>query len=122
MKIAVTSTGPGLDSGVDERFGRAQYFLVVDLDTEKVECIDNTANLEAVQGAGIQAAQDVVNQGAQWILTGHVGPKAFQVLCTAGISIGTGAAGTVRETVERFKTGGFKPAESADVRGGSKWG
>jgi predicted Fe-Mo cluster-binding NifX family protein len=122
MKIAVTSTGPEMDSAVDERFGRARYFLVVDLDTENIQSIDNTTNVEATQGAGIQAAQEVVRQGAQWILTGHVGPKAFQALNTAGISIGTGAAGTVRETVERFRAGGFEPADAADVKGGMKWG
>ena len=121
MKIAVTSTGPGIDSTVDERFGRARYFLVVDLETENVETIDNTANMEAKQGAGVQAAQEVVNQGAQWILTGHVGPKAFQALSMAGISIGTGAAGTVRETVDRFRAGEFAPAEAADVQRGTKW-
>jgi predicted Fe-Mo cluster-binding NifX family protein len=122
MKIAVTSTGPGIDSSVDERFGRARYFVVVDLDTENAETVDNTSNMEAMQGAGIQAAQEVVRQGARWILTGHVGPKAFQALSTAGISIGTGAAGTVRETVDRFKAGDFTPAEAADVQGGTKWG
>lgn len=122
MKIAVTSTGPGMDNNVDERFGRARYFIVVDLDTEEVECIDNAVNMEAIQGAGIQAAQEVVNRGTRWILTGHVGPKAFQALTAAGISIGTGAAGTVKETVERFKSGGFTPAEGADVQGGAKWG
>jgi predicted Fe-Mo cluster-binding NifX family protein len=122
MKVAVTSTGPGMESIVDERFGRARYFLVVDLDTEDVVTIDNEANVEAMQGAGIQAAQEVVRQGARWILTGHVGPKAFQALSTAGISIGTGAQGTVRETVDRFKAGGFTPADTADVQGGTKWG
>ena len=121
MKIAVTSTGPGIDSAVDERFGRARYFIVVDLDTEKVESIDNTANVEAMQGAGIQAAQEVARKGAQWILTGHVGPKAYQALSTAGVSIGTGAAGTVRETIDRFREGEFTPAEAADVQGGTKW-
>lgn len=122
MKIAVTSTGSVMDSNVDERFGRARYLLVVDLDTEEIESIDNTVNMEAVQGAGIQSAQEVVNHGAQWILTGHVGPKAFQALSTAGVAIGTGAAGTVRETIERFRKGEFTPAEAADVQGGTKWG
>jgi predicted Fe-Mo cluster-binding NifX family protein len=120
MKIAVTSTGPEMDSYVDERFGRARYLLIVNPETEDYECIDNMANLEAVQGAGVQAAQEVVQRGARWILTGHVGPKAFHALNVAGLSVGTGATGTVRETVKRFKDGQFRPAQSADVRGRMK--
>ena len=60
MKIAVTSTGPGMDSAVDERFGRARYILIVDPETEEFESVDNAANVEALQGAGVQAAQEVV--------------------------------------------------------------
>ena len=120
MKIAVTSTGPGMDSAVDERFGRARYILIVDPETEEFESVDNAANVEALQGAGVQAAQEVVQRGARWILTGHVGPKAFHALSVAGVFVGTGATGTVRETVKKFKGGQFRPAQSADVRGGMK--
>ena len=60
-------------------------------------------------------------QGAGWILTGHVGPKAFQALHTANIRIGTGASGTVQETIQRYKRGELTVAEAADVLGGTKW-
>ena len=120
MKVAVTSTGPDIDCSVDERFGRARYILVVDLDSDSLEVIDNEDNFEAMQGAGIQTAQDVSELGAQWVLTGHVGPKAFDALNAARVRIGTGASGTVRETLERYKNGDFMAVETADVRGGRK--
>ncbi|MGD8353981.1 MAG: NifB/NifX family molybdenum-iron cluster-binding protein [Pseudomonadota bacterium] len=120
MKVAVTSMGPDLDSDVDERFGRARYILLVDLESENLEVIDNENNAEAIQGAGIQAAQEVSERGAEWVLTGHVGPKAFQALSTASIKIGTGATGTVRDTLKRYKNGDFLAIWTADVQGGRK--
>ncbi len=56
MKVAVTSSGKTLDSPVDPRFGRAAYFLIVDTDSLEFEVVDNTDNINAFKGAGIQAA------------------------------------------------------------------
>ncbi|MDD2422504.1 MAG: NifB/NifX family molybdenum-iron cluster-binding protein [Heliobacteriaceae bacterium] len=108
MHIAVTATGQSLDSPVDERFGRARYILIVDPESGLVEAVDNQANVNAAQGAGLNAAQIVVEWQAEWVLTGRVGPKAFAVLKEAGIKIGLEAGGLVRETVERFQAGEFK--------------
>jgi len=120
MKIAVTSMGTDLDSEVDGRFGRARYILLVDEESNDFEVIDNEENVEAIQGAGIQTAQDVSERGAEWVLTGHVGPKAFKALSTARVRIGTGASGTVRETLRRYKNGEFMEVMEADVQGGRK--
>jgi len=122
MKIAITSTGPEMDSPVDERFGRSRYLVIADLETGDFEAVDNRANMEAAQGAGVQAAQEIVSRGVNWLLTGHVGPKAFQALSVGGVSMGVGASGTVRETIHRFKSGGFAQAETTDVRKSTKWG
>ena len=56
MKIAVTSTGPTLDDDVEARFGRCQYFLIVDSETMQTEAIENP-NIALGGGAGIQSAQ-----------------------------------------------------------------
>ena len=120
MKVAVTSMGPELDSAVDVRFGRARYILLIDLESDSLEVIDNEENFEAMQGAGIQTAQDVSERGAEWVLTGHVGPKAFDALNAARVRIGTGASGTVRETLDRYRNGDFMAVETADVQGGRK--
>ncbi len=109
MKVAVSSTGKDLDSGIDPRFGRANYFVVVDSDSgQVVNVIDNTSAQNAAHGAGINAAQTVADSGVRAVLTGRVGPKAFAVLQAAGIDIFLDVSGTVREAVERFKSGSLK--------------
>ena len=117
MKVAVTSRGPTLDDEIDPRFGRAQTFLVVDTHSGEFEAVDNKQNLEAAQGAGIQAGRIVAEHGAEVVITGHCGPNAFRTLKAAGVKVVVGAEGTVREAVERFKEGDLKPAEDADVEG-----
>jgi len=117
MKIAITSQGTCLESPVDERFGRAKYILVVDTEDESFEAVDNEINLNAAQGAGIQAAQTVSRQGVKALLTGHCGPKAFQTLSAAGIEVYTGASGTIQEALTAFKAGQLKSASDADVEG-----
>ena len=104
MKICVTATGRDLNAQVDPRFGRCQYFVIVDSDTMAFEAMANEA-IAAPGGAGIQAAQVMVNKGANVVISGNIGPNAFQVLSTAGVKIATGAYGTVQEAVEMYKTG-----------------
>jgi predicted Fe-Mo cluster-binding NifX family protein len=106
-----------MEAGVDPRFGRAAKFVVVDLDTGAVESIDNAQNVNAAQGAGIQAAQNVANLGVGALITGHCGPKAFRVLSAAGVKIHAGASGTVAEAVEKYKKGELTELDSADVEG-----
>lgn len=117
MKVVVTSQGTNMQSAVDARFGRASHFIVVDMETGAFSAAGNSVNANAAQGAGIQAAKRVVELGADALLTGHVGPKAFAALRAGKVAIHTGASGTVAEAVEQFKAGGLKAAESADVQG-----
>ncbi len=117
MKIVVTAQGAEMESPVDPRFGRAKYFVLVDTDTGQHQAHDNAQNLNAAQGAGIQAAQTVAQLGAETVLTGHVGPKAFATLTAANIAIHTGAGGTVKEAIEQFQAGRLEPAAKADVQG-----
>jgi predicted Fe-Mo cluster-binding NifX family protein len=117
MKIAVTAQGPEIGSAVDPRFGRAQYFVVVDTDTQLAEAVDNQVNLNAGQGAGIQAARRVADLGVQAVLTGNVGPKAYAALQAAGVTVYAGAAGTVGEAVEQFRAGQLTAASEPTVEG-----
>ena len=117
MKLAVTSQGPDMRSSVDPRFGRAKCFVVVDSETGQFSAADNTQNLNAAQGAGIQAGRKVVELGAQAVITGHVGPKAFATLQAGGVKVYTGATGTIAEAVEQFKAGKLKLSSGADVEG-----
>ena len=87
MNIAITSTGSTLESAIDPRFGRAKFFVVVDTETGSFKAHDNRQNLQATQGAGIQAAQNVAALGVQAVISGNAGPKAFRVLSAAGIAV-----------------------------------
>jgi predicted Fe-Mo cluster-binding NifX family protein len=120
MRVAVTARGDNLQSEVDPRFGRARYFVIVDTETGDFTVVDNEQNLNAAQGAGIQAAQHVAAQGVQAVLTGHCGPKAFKALTAGGIAVFSGVEGTVADAVERYKAGQLSAGEGADVRG--HWG
>ena len=119
MNICITSDGNSLDSKVDPRFGRCQYFIIADTDTLAFEAVQNP-NIEAMGGAGIQSGQLVSAQAVKAVLTGHVGPKAFQTLQSAGIDVITGVSGTVKEAVEKYKKGEFKPTQGPSVN--SKFG
>ena len=117
MKILVTSQGASKESQVDARFGRAQQFVVVDTESGEAVAADNSQNLNAAQGAGIQAAQTAARLKADVVLTGNVGPKAFTTLQAAGIAVFTGVSGTVAEAVERFKANELKQTQQANVEG-----
>ncbi len=117
MKVAVTSQGKDLDDRLDSRFGRASYFVIVDPESMQFTAFNNEQNLNLPQGAGIQTAQNVINNGAQAIITGNCGPKAFATLAAARVTVYTGARGTVREAIEEFKNGALTKAESANVEG-----
>jgi predicted DNA-binding protein (UPF0251 family)/predicted Fe-Mo cluster-binding NifX family protein len=105
-KIAVSSEGPDLDGPVDPRFGRAAGFVIIDPDTMTSEYVDNAASQGMAQGAGIQTAELMTRHGVGVVLTGYVGPKAFQALSAAGIKIGQNLEDvSVRQAVEKFKSG-----------------
>lgn len=114
MKVAVSSTGEDLEAQIDPRFGRCQYFIIVDVDSMKYEAVLNESAM-ASGGAGIQAAQSVAGMGVEAVITGNVGPNAFQTLNASGIKIVTGANGSVSEAVERFKKGELKATANPTV-------
>lgn len=117
MKVAFTTSEEGLDAPLDSRFGRAPRFLVYDMDTNTFAMIDNRQNLNAAQGAGIQAAETVARSGVSCIVTGHCGPKAFRVLSAAGIKVYSTSAATVAAALDLFRAGKLTPAQTADVEG-----
>ncbi|MDZ7667666.1 MAG: NifB/NifX family molybdenum-iron cluster-binding protein [Desulfotignum sp.] len=105
MKIAVSAAGQDLDAQIDQRFGRCDYFLIVDTDTMETQSFPND-NRNQTSGAGVQAAGFVISKGARAILTGSCGPKAMDVFNAEGIPVHTGWAGSVRAAVEAFKVEG----------------
>ena len=115
MKIAITATGKTMDSPVDQRFGRAASFVVVDTETMDFAVIDNE-NVAAAGGAGISSAKVVIDAGAEAVLTGNCGPNAQRTLSAAGVRLYTGVTGTVAEAVELFKGRKLTEAEGPNVQ------
>jgi predicted Fe-Mo cluster-binding NifX family protein len=104
MRIVVTANDAALDAQTHPAFGRCPTYVFVETETMQFEAVENPA-ANATGGAGIQAAQFVVEHGAQAVVTGNVGPNAFQVLQPAGVPIYLFGGGTVRQAVEAYKAG-----------------
>jgi predicted Fe-Mo cluster-binding NifX family protein len=116
VKLCITTVGDSLDSNVDPRFGRAAYFLIINPETMQFEALPNVA-ASGMSGVGIQAAQTIAGKGVKTVLTGNVGPNAFQALSAAGIKVIVGASGTVKEVIEKYKKGELKEGSSPTVGG-----
>jgi predicted Fe-Mo cluster-binding NifX family protein len=112
MKIVVTANGASLDAPASPVFGRCPWYVFVDPDTIEFEALENPA-MDAAGGAGIQAAQFVVEQGAKAVVTGNVGPNAFNVFESAGVPVYMGQGGTVRQSVEAFRDNQLREVRGA---------
>jgi predicted Fe-Mo cluster-binding NifX family protein len=114
MKIAVSATGADLSAQVDPRFGRCQYFIIVDPETMQFEALENP-NVMAGGGAGISTAQMIANKGVEVVLTGNCGPNAYQTLSASGVQVITGVTGTVQQAIEGYKAGRFQATSQPSV-------
>ncbi len=117
MRIAVSSQGMDLTSKVDQRFGRAPYFLIFDTDDESLEVVKNGQNVNAAQGAGIQAAESIAAKNVDIVVTGNLGPKAFQALNATGIKTALLTSGTVSEAIELARNNKLELCNKANVEG-----
>jgi len=117
MKVAVTAKGVQLSDEVDPRFGRAPYILIVDTETMDFDAINNSENVNAFKGAGIQAATMISEKGAEVLLTGYCGPNAFKTIEAAGIKVVSDVTGTVEEAVSAFLTGPVEYSKGANAEG-----
>jgi predicted Fe-Mo cluster-binding NifX family protein len=117
MKIAVTTQGSEPNSPVELRFGRTRFCRLVDNETGQQTTVDNADGVNAVQGAGIKAAQTLARLGIQVVLTGHVGPKAWSALQAANIQVYFVDGGTEEQAVQAFLAGRLQAMAQADVRG-----
>lgn len=117
MKVAVTAKGMRLSDEVDPRFGRAPYILIVDTDTMNYESLDNSENVNAFKGAGIQAATMVADKGAEVLLTGYCGPNAFKTVQAAGMKVVSDVTGTVEQAIKTFLSGNVQYSENANTEG-----
>ncbi len=114
MKVAISSTGPNLDAQVDLRFGRCQYFVLVDDKEENFEFLDNEAAVLS-GGAGLQAAQMIADADVKAVITGNIGPNAINVLKVAGIKAYHCGPGTVRKAIQKYQDGSLQETSGYKV-------
>ncbi len=118
MKLAVSATGDDLKSQLDRRFGRCSFFVIMNPETMEYETIQNVSQ-GASGGAGIKAAQTLEDAEVDSLITGNVGPNAFNALTAAGIDIFTGVSRTVKETIDKYNEGELSQANEPTAAGGS---
>jgi predicted Fe-Mo cluster-binding NifX family protein len=114
LRIAITASGPTLEAEVDPRFGRCQYFIIVNPETLEFETLENTSAM-ASGGAGISTGQMIARKGVEAVLTGNCGPNAYQVLSAAGLQVITNVSGTVKDAIEEYKLGTFAASQQPNV-------
>ena len=115
VKIVVTSTGNDLNAPTNPRFGRCPTYIFVETETMAFEALPNPA-ASAAGGAGIQAAQFIIEQGAQAVLSGNLGPNAMEVLKAANIPAYLIGGGSVQQAVEAYKAGQLQAIAEANVQ------
>ncbi len=124
MKIAATCQKGGLDDIITPQFGRANVFTVVEFDGEikSTEIVKNPA-ADLPSGAGITAAQLLIDKGVKVLLTGNVGPKAMNALRAANIEIYRADGMKVEDAVRKFAEGKLEKITVArGGRGGGRGG
>lgn len=86
MILFLSSQGPTLNDRFNTKFGRTPWFIRYDSDSGQWAALENTAPSQA-HGAGVAAAQFLIDQGAEAAISGHFGPNAHQALSAAKITL-----------------------------------
>ncbi|MCH3916638.1 MAG: NifB/NifX family molybdenum-iron cluster-binding protein [Spirochaetia bacterium] len=110
MKVAMAVTGKDLDSKINPTFGRTPFFLIYDTETKKETYIDNPA-MNASGGAGIQAAQVVIDTGADTVIAYRFGENAAKVFEHANVKSYKATEGTVKENIEKLESNELSPLQ-----------
>ena len=84
MKIAISATSQNKESFLDRRFGRCDYFLIFNTETGEYEAVSNNG-VSSGGGAGIAAASQIIEENVSVLITGNLGPNAFELIEKAGI-------------------------------------
>ncbi len=104
MKIALPLDDKSLSSNICVSFGRTPYFLIYDTENDSFEFVDNSA-ISASGGAGIKAAQLMVDKGVEAVLSVRLGENAADVLVASGIKMYKTVFGSAQRNIDEFKGG-----------------
>ena len=105
MKVAfAVEENKGLDSEISHRFGRAPYFIVVEIAGNEIKNVDVLENpgAKAESGAAIKAIQALVDSGVEMVVAGSFGPNATAALDEVKIKYFPFHGLTVREALEEI--------------------
>ena len=119
MRIAISSTGHGLDSQPSPLFGRCAFFVIVDIENNEIKsdkAIENKAVMQA-GGAGIMASQIIGNEKVNVVISNAIGPRAFDVLQQLGIEMYKAQGATVKEAIDLFVQGKLSKINAAGIMG-----
>ena len=124
--VAISSEGPDLGDAVDPRYGRAGGFVLAEFadgDLAKEPAISYLDNGDAqimATGAGIATTEHLANAGVATVLSGFVGPKAFEALEAAGIAVIQNMDNqTVGEALKLFREGKCSLADAPNREAGN---
>jgi len=112
MKIALSSSGKTLKDFLDSRFGRCKYFLIYDTEKDKVTVLENAAK-NAGGGAGIVAAQQIIDESTDVLITGHLGPNAYDMIKDSGIKAYKGENISSNILIKKYKNGELSEIKEA---------
>lgn len=101
MKIVIPANGECIESGVCQSFGRAPYFMVYNVETKQVIYLENIA-ANSQGGAGIKAAQSIVDNNVNILITPRCGENAAKVLKAAGIQIFKTINDSIGDNIEAY--------------------
>jgi len=104
MKIAVPVDERNIETKVCQSFGRTPYFLVYDTDNRESEFIENSGGASP-GGAGIKAAQTLVDSNATILLTPRLGENAADVLKASEIKIYKTITDSAKDNIDAFLAG-----------------
>ena len=116
MKICLTAITNNLDSQLDPTFGRCAYFIIIDSQTLNFKALKNKAT-HVSEGAGVLAAQIMVDKEVKHVITGNIGPRAMQALKTAGIEVNIERDITVKDAIEKFRSKTLRKTNTPTVCG-----
>ncbi len=104
MKIGVpVKNRKGMDSELNDQFGRSPIFAIYDTNSGEIEFVDNMDSATSDHGAGISTARVLLSKGVNVVVGWHIGPKSKDVLTAGGVKIYEQHVNTLREAVELVK-------------------
>ena len=120
-KIAITAMDQnGLESKLDDRFGRCNSFVIVDLVDSKINNYQVIENKDAIgaQGVGISTSETIANKGVEIVITGNIGPNAIRVLQASNIEVYSAPSNiTVQEAIQLYVDNKLQLVDTPTVGG-----